>query len=113
VLLTWDRNVSLHILTEGQDAHAAHTRHDVHPGRGDADEEGGGEDSCGAGAGEGKGGGGGGGGGCTGMGKLWDLDKLQMYIAWVKQTLQPRLTPESILKSTICSAFSLVHLLGH
>jgi hypothetical protein len=47
------------------------------------------------------------------MGKLWDLDKLQMYIAWVKQTLQPRLTPESILKSTICSAFSLVHLLGH
>ena len=29
------------------------------------------------------------------MGKLWDMEKLQMYIAWVKRTIEPHLTAES------------------
>jgi hypothetical protein len=33
------------------------------------------------------------------FGKLWDLDKLQMYIGWVKKTIQPRLTVKKFKKS--------------
>jgi len=37
----------------------------------------------------------GGGGERSALGKLWDLDKLQMYIGWIKMTVQPKLTDES------------------
>ena len=29
------------------------------------------------------------------LGALWDVDKIRMYIAWVKKTIQPQLTDES------------------